>query len=53
MPGHVLVVENGTCASSATGSYPEPQISQGLSAEDYQRLLLEKLDESVQAAPDE
>ncbi len=47
MPGHALVVENETVRTECYWHYPEPRVSQGLSADDYQHLLLQNLDESV------
>ena len=47
MPGEALVVENEGVAFQRYWRYPEPQISERLSGKDYQRLILDKLDESV------
>ena len=47
MPGHVLVVEDEDVRIERYWHYPAPLVSPRLGAEDYQRLLLEKLDESV------
>ena len=55
-PGAGLEADAGTSSSSSRTRgvrterywrYPEPQVTARLSAEEYQRLLLEKLDESV------
>ena len=47
LPGHTLVIENGTVEERAFWSYPAPTPISGLSVGEHAERLLEKLDESV------
>ena len=47
LPGHTLVIENGTVEERAFWSYPAPAPMSGLSVGEHAERLLEKLDESV------
>jgi asparagine synthase (glutamine-hydrolysing) len=48
LPGHTLVVENGTVREKAFWSYPAPAPIRGTTVEEHADRLLAKLDESVQ-----
>ena len=47
LPGHTLVIENGSVEERAFWSYPAPAPVSGLSVGEHAEHLLEKLDESV------
>ena len=47
LPGHILVVEDGTLRERAFWSYPAPAPASGLTVPEHAERLLAKLDESV------